>query len=111
MATPMTMTQRQAQRREVERRWNAGDTASVIAKALGVSVRTVQSVLARLRVDGVKLRPARRWGVQGTEAPLRDPDLMASLRAVAPSPVTIYDAAGRPVAQMNPQTRKRVSLA
>jgi hypothetical protein len=96
-----------AQRREVQRRWNAGETASVIGTALGVSARTVHSVLARLRLDGARLRPARRWGVEQTEAPVRDPGLAATLRAVAPSSVTVYDASGRPIARIDPQTRTR----
>jgi hypothetical protein len=107
----MTIPQRQAQRREIQRRWNAGETASIIAKALGLSSRTIQAELARLRLDGARLRPPRRWGVSHTEGPVRDPALVATLRAVAPSPVTVYDAAGRPIARIDPQTRRRQALA
>ena len=101
-----------AQRREVQRRWNAGETAGAIARALGVSERTVHSLLARLRLDGATLRPHRTpWTIR-PGPPLAPSAVLASeLRRVAPSVCTVYDAAGRPVARIDPQTRRRVALA
>lgn len=100
-----------AQRREVGRRWNAGETAGEIAKALKVSERTVHSILARLRLEHVALRPHgnRRPPQNGTA--VVNAVLAADLRRVAPSVVTVYDAQGRPIAQIDPQTRQRRILA
>ena len=108
----VAVTQRQAQRREVQRRWNGGETAGVIAKALGVSERTVHAVLARLRLDRAVLQAHRTaWKLQPTADSLVPPAVLArELRRVAPSVVTVYDARGRVVATIDPQTRRRVAV-
>jgi len=82
-----------------------------IAKALGLSERTVHSALARLRMEHVALRPHRNAWKQQPPVP-RPPGtvLAAELRRVAPSIVTVYDAQGRPIAQIDPQTRRRRAL-
>ena len=98
-----------AQRREVERRWNAGETAGMIAKALGLSERTIYSTLARLRMEHVALRSPRNTWKTRTTPP--SPVLAAELRGMAPSIITVYDAEGRVVAQIDPLTRKRRVLA
>lgn len=104
------IAQRHVQRREVQRRWNVGETAAVIAKALRVSSRTVYGILSRLRFEEADLRSHPRGRIEQTEVPILDPDVVAVLDAVAPSPVTVYDAAGHPVAQIDPKTRRRTTL-
>ena len=108
----VTATRVIAQRREVQRRWNAGETAGAIARALGVSERTIHSLLARLRLDKAALRlHPDPWRPQPLSASPAAEGLAAELRRVAPSVCTVYDAAGRPVARIDPQTRRRVALA
>ena len=101
-----------AQRREVERRWNTGETAGVIAKALGLSERTIHSTLARLRMEHFALRPHRNtWKTPSPATTPPSPGLAAEFGRTAPSVVTVYDAHGRAVAQIDPLTRKRRALA
>ena len=100
-----------AQRREVQRRWNAGETAGAIAQALGVSERTVHATLARLRLDKAVLRShPDPWHLQPRSASPASEGLATELRRVAPSVCTVYDAQGRPVARIDPQTRRRVAI-
>ena len=97
-----------AQRREVERRWNRGETAPRIAQALRLSVRSVYSMLARLRLEGRTLRAHDQGRPQRQTAP--DPDVLRTLGEAAPSVVTVYDARGRAIAQIDPHTRQRRAL-